>query len=123
MAVTPEPRANVFRQALSAIFNRIAVATAVAFIGAAIWARLGDVSFVERFGWLLAVGGAAMTMPRAGAMFGRQDTQFERKFLGWGPQPPEPDLDNGEVGLTRFGVLLFVSVPLFALGAVVANLA
>ena len=119
MAVTPEPSA--FRQALSAISNRISVAAAVSFIGAAIWARLADVSFVERFGWLLAIGGAAMTMPRGGAMFGRQDTQFERKFLGWGPQLPEPDLDNGEVGLTRIGVLLFVSIPLFVLGAFIAN--
>jgi hypothetical protein len=121
MAVTPD--SSAFRQALSAISTRMAVAAVVAFVGAAIWSQLADASFVERFGWLLAIGGAVMTMPRGGVMFGRQDTQFERKFLGWGPQVPEPDLDVGGVGLTRIGVLLFVSIPLFVLGALISNLA
>jgi hypothetical protein len=120
MATTPD--SPVLKQALAAIGNRIVAAFAVAFIAAAIWAHLADASFVERLGWCLAIAGAAMTMPRTGA-FGRQVSNDSRQWLGWGPEPPEPDLDNGDPGLTRIGVLLFVSIPLFVTGLAVSNLA
>jgi hypothetical protein len=47
---------------------------------------------------------------------GRADTDEARSWLGWGPEKPDKDLDVDGVGLTRFGVLLFVSIPLFATG-------
>ena len=119
MATTPD--SPVFKQALAAIGNRIIAAVAIAVIAAATWAHFAHASFLERLGWCLAIAGALMTMPRSGA-FGRQVSNDSRQWLGRGPEPPEPDLDNGDPGLTRIGVLLFVSIPLFVTGIAVSNL-
>jgi hypothetical protein len=120
MGATPE--SSVLRQALAAIGNRIIAAAAIALIVGGIWAELADASFIERFGWSLAIAGAMMAIPQAG-MFGKQISNEARQWLGAGPEPPERDLDTGDPGLTRIGVLLFVSIPLFALGAYVSTLA
>ena len=106
---------KVARPAAIAIAKRIIGAAAAAAIGAAVWAYLDDGPYLQRFGWLLAIIGAMMAIPTRGGM-SRADTNETHQWLGWGPEKPDKDLDVGGVGLTRIGVLLFVSIPLFATG-------
>jgi hypothetical protein len=102
-------------QAIKAILTRMAVAAAVALAGAAIWTGLAGGSLVQRFGWLLAIAGVLMAIP-SGSGYSRAETRDENMWLGRGPDPPHPDLDVGGVGLTRFGIFVFVSIPLFLIG-------
>jgi len=106
---------EVAKPATIAITKRIVGAAAAAAIGAAVWAYLDSGPYLQRFGWLLAIIGGLMAIPTRGGM-GRYDTDEARGWLGWGPEEPDKDLDVGGVGLTRIGVLLFVSIPLFATG-------
>jgi hypothetical protein len=110
---------EVAKPATIAITKRIIGAAAAAAIGAAVWAFLDGGAYPQRFGWLLAIIGGVMAIPTRGGM-SRADTDEAHGWLGWGPEKPDQDLDVGGVGLTRIGVLLFVSIPLFATGLLLA---
>jgi hypothetical protein len=106
---------RLVRQASVEVAVRILIAGVIAVLGAAVWMTLAGGPFVPRFGWVLGMVGMVMAMPPVGA-FTRVAMVTPNAWLGRGPDVPERDLDYGNIGFTRFGVLLFVSLPLLAVG-------
>ncbi|MGY1687857.1 hypothetical protein ACI8AV_13415 [Geodermatophilus sp. SYSU D00804] len=100
------------RQALAAVLLAAAVALAVA----GLWSLLGDGSFLSRFALVLLVLAGLIGLT-SGAVFTRAH-EYEHG------RRPDVD-DHGSPGgvLTGVGVFLFVSLPLFAAGAVLLTVA
>jgi len=82
--------------------------------GAAVWTTLSDVGYRVALAVACMVAAALLGLSGTG-MSTRSGTHDMWAFLGMGPDRAEAK--DGE-GLTSFGVFLFVSLPLFAVGLV-----
>ncbi|WBB79814.1 hypothetical protein O7606_27445 [Micromonospora sp. WMMD882] len=100
-----------FREALTTVVTRIGASVVVAALGAAGWTALADGSFTQRFGWLVGLAGIAAALPPSGPVT-RARMMDVYRYTGRAPDAPYRDRDDGQPGLTRFGVFLFVTVPL-----------
>src|SRR5690349_24904588 len=98
------------RQALLMLVVAVLVAAGVA----AAWSAASDGGFWTKAGIALMVIAGLLSFTGSTA-FSRSEDNDVRALLGRGPD--REDRDTGQA-LTGAGVFLFVSVPLFALGAV-----
>jgi hypothetical protein len=95
----------------------IVIAAALAFMAALVWVALAGGDYSQRLGVSLVVSGAvaAMTNDLTLTRFGMADT------YAWFGRGPELDGGGGGQVLTGVGIFLFVSVPLIAIGVVLAS--
>ncbi|TFV53691.1 hypothetical protein [Blastococcus sp. TF02A-35] len=93
----------------------IAVGALLAAAAAGVWAAASGDAFRSRFGLSMLVVAGLLALG-GGTLLSRGAMMETRAFLGDGPGMDEPGEDEA---LTSIGVFLFVSLPLFAAGAVV----
>ena len=105
--------------ALRSALVTVVLATLASALVDAGWAAWQGGPFWQRTG-VVAMVLAALVAITGGTVLSRESTNEARALLGRGPDREEPD--SGE-HLTPVGVFLFVSVPLFLLGAVLVSLA
>jgi hypothetical protein len=96
----------------------VAVAAALAAVGATIWVTAGSGDFVTRFGMCLIIAGIVLSVTGTVA-FSRAATSDAFAWLGKGPERDgghDGGHDGGGRVLTSVGIFLFVSVPLIIIG-------
>ena len=90
---------------------------ALACAAAGVWVALADGDFGSRLGLSMVVVAALIGLV-GGTAVSRAETSDIRAFLGMGPEHEQPELGTA---LGPVGVFLFVSVPLAAVGLVLAG--
>jgi hypothetical protein len=103
------------RERLAGLRQAVVMLIGAGLVGLAaggIWSAVQDESFRSRTGIALVVVAGLLSLSGS-SMFGRAESIGDRAFLGMGPDLDEADSGPG---LTAFGVLLLVSLPLFVVG-------
>ena len=106
-------RLRGLRQALVLLVSSAVVGLVIG----GLWSLLQGASFRSRAGIALMIVAGLLSLT-GGVTFGRTASIGERAFLDMGPDVDEADTGPG---LTGLGIFLFVSLPLFVAGGVLAG--
>jgi hypothetical protein len=93
----------------------IVIAAMVAAAAAGIWIAVGTGDFGQRLGICLLVLGALASVTGSFTRLGSSDA-----YAWFGHKPERGSVGGGRV-LTNVGLFLFVAIPLFVAGAVLAS--